>query len=277
MKRVFCAGTALQSALLDRARAAAAAGFDGISLWADDVERARAEGHSDAELSTLFAELGLSIAELDGVSAWLPQDGELPAFGRRAEEFFALAKSLGGRSLNVLHIFSTPAPVEVAAPAFARLCDQAAACNLLVHLEFLPWSGIPNLQAAWEIVRQAGRENGGLMLDTWHFIRSGGSLAELRKVPGEKIFAVQLADAPAEPEGLIFDEALRKRRLPGEGEGRLAELVHTLDAMGCQAPLGVEVFSEALAELPVTEVAQRAARALENIVAASRSQLTASV
>ncbi len=270
MKKVFCAGTALLAPLGERARAAAAAGFDGLSLWAEDVERARAAGLSDADLRALFTELGLSIAELDGVSCWLPEGGGLPAFGRRAEEYFAIAQALGGRSLNVVHIFPSPAPVEVAAPAFAELCDRAAAYGLLVHLEFLPWSGIPTLKAAWDIVRSAERENGGLMLDTWHFLRSGGTLADLRSVPGEKIFGVQLADAPAAPDGMIFDETMRRRRLPGEGDGELAELVRTLDAIGCRAPLGVEVFSETLSERPVQEVAQRAAAALSAVLAAAR-------
>jgi sugar phosphate isomerase/epimerase len=161
-------------------------------------------------------------------------------------------------------------PVDVAAAAFAELCDRAASHGLLVHLEFLPWSGIPTLQAAWDIVRRADRNNGGLMLDTWHYIRSGGTLAGLREVPGEKILGVQLADAPATPDGVIFDETMRRRRLPGEGDGQLAELVRTLDAIGCHAPLGVEVFSDALAELPVQEVARRAAAALHSLLAAAR-------
>src|SRR6185295_14805737 len=35
MKKIFCAGTALRAPLPERARAAAAAGFDGVSLWAE--------------------------------------------------------------------------------------------------------------------------------------------------------------------------------------------------------------------------------------------------
>jgi sugar phosphate isomerase/epimerase len=271
MKLVFCAGTALKVPLAERARAAAAAGFDGISLWADDVERARADGFSDGDLRTLFAQLGLSIAELDGVSAWLPEGGALPAFGRRAEEFFAIAKALGGRSLNVMHIFATPLSIPAAATAFATLCDQAAEHGLLAHLEFLPWSGIPKLEVAWEIVRTAARDNGGLMLDSWHFVRSGGTLETLRTIPGEKIFGVQLSDAPAAPDGVIFDETLRRRRLPGEGDANLSELVRTLDAIGCRAPLGVEVFSEALSALPAAQIAQRAADATRAVLARARA------
>jgi len=256
---VFCAGTALRAPLAERARAAAAAGFTGISLWAEDVTRARAEGFSDGDVRALLAELGLDVAELDGVSRWLPGTGDLP-FGHRAEDLLALATTVGGRSLNVMDIMAQPVPVEVAAASFAAICDQARPQGLLVHLEFLPWSSIPDLATAWKIVRLADRDNGGLMLDTWHFLRSGGQAVELRALPGEKIFAVQLADAPAAPDGHVMDETTHRRRLPGEGDGPLADIVRTLHAIGCRAPLGVEVFSDTLSALPTDEIARRAAR-----------------
>jgi sugar phosphate isomerase/epimerase len=269
MKLVFCTGTAPRTPLPERARAAAAAGFDAISLWADDVENAHKAGFTDGDLRALFAELGLSIGELDGVTRWLPETGGA-GFGRKADDFFAIHAALGGRSLNVMHLFGAPIAPDVGAQAFAALCDQAREHDLLVHLEFLPWAGVPSLEAAWEIVQRADRDNGGLMLDTWHFIRSGGVPEALRKVPGDKIFAVQLADAPAAPEGAIFDETLRKRRPPGEGDGQLVELVRTLDAIGCTAPLGVEVFSERLGALPVEDIAARAMAATTAVLSAAR-------
>jgi sugar phosphate isomerase/epimerase len=258
---VFCAGTALRAPLAERARAAAAAGFDAISLWVEDVERAHAEGWSDGDLEALFGELGLTVAELDGVSRWLPGADALP-FGHRAEELFAIAERIGGRSLNVMEIFGAPVAVDEAAAAFARLCDQAREHGLLVHLESLPWSAVPTLDTAWQIVRRAERDNGGLMLDTWHFLRSGGRPEQLRELPGEKIFAVQLADAPAEPDGPLMDETLHRRLLPGPWS---AQIVRVLDEIGCRAPLGVEVFSDALAALPVEEIAQRAAAAVRAV------------
>ena len=263
---VFCAGTALAAPLAARARAAAAAGFTSISLWAEDVERARAEGHTDGDLRALLDDLGLHVAELDGVSRWLPGADALP-FGHRIEEYLVLAQSLGGRSINVMEIFGQKSDPDEAAAAFAALCEQARPHGLLVHLEHLPWSGVPDLRAAWQIVDRAGCANGGLMLDTWHFLRSGGRPEDLRAVPGERIFAVQLADAPAAPDGHVMDETLHRRRLPGEGDARVAEIIRTLDAIGCTAPLGVEVFSDALGALPVEEIARRAAAATRAVLA----------
>jgi sugar phosphate isomerase/epimerase len=268
---VLCAGTVLQAPLVDRIEAAAAAGFSAISLWAEDYEMARASGLSDADIRARLADRGLCIGELDGVSRWLPSEGDEPnLFGHSDEEFYAIADAIGGRSINVLEIFGNVVPIDVAAAAFAGVCDRAKEHGLLVHLEFLPWSGIPNVTRAWDIVRMADRSNGGLMLDTWHHIRSGEGNDALRAIPGERIIALQLSDAPKEADGDPMDETLRRRRLPGQGDGDLAELVKLLDAIGCRAPVGIEVFSEELAKLSTAEAARQAAEATRAVLASAR-------
>ena len=55
-------------------RAAAAAGFDGVSLYFDEYRAARADGWSDADLRALLDDHGVAVAELDGVMRWLPDD-----------------------------------------------------------------------------------------------------------------------------------------------------------------------------------------------------------
>jgi sugar phosphate isomerase/epimerase len=272
---VLCAGTLLQTPIVQRMEAARAAGFTAISLWAEDYEQARASGLSPADVRAMLDDHGLSIGELDGVSQWLPAGDDDGGFGHRAEELFAVADAVGGRSLNVFEMFGREVPDEVAAEAFAGVCDRAREHGLLVHLEFLPWSAFPNAARAWEIVRLAGRENGGLLIDTWHHIRSNEGHAALRAVPGSKIFAVQLADAPSKPDGELLDETLRRRRLPGDGDGDLAALLRQLREQGCVAPIGVEVFSDELSSLAPGDAAARAWRAASQVVARARGRASA--
>ena len=126
------------------------------------------------------------------------------------------------RSLNAVDVFGGPWSLDDAATAFAGLCDRAADHGLLVHLEFLPWSRIPDLATAWQVVRAADRPNGGLMLDAWHYFRSGPDGELLRSVPGASILGVQLCDAPATPEADPLHATLHERLLPGDGELPLA-------------------------------------------------------
>ena len=143
---------------------------------------------------------------------------------------------VGARSLNAVDVFGGTWSLNEAAAAFAGLCDRAAEHGLLVHLEFLPWSRIPDLATAWQVVREAGRPNGGLMIDAWHYFRSGPDGALLRSIPGGSILGIQLCDAPAVAEANPLHATLHERLLPGEGELELPALLADLRATGTTAP-----------------------------------------
>jgi sugar phosphate isomerase/epimerase len=251
---VLCAGTLLPTGIADRAKAAQAAGYTGVSLWMADVYRARAEGMSDADVRALLDDHGLEIAELDCLTSWLPGSGppaDAPfevdeAMRAPDEEFFAIADSIGGRSVNIAEIWGSTTSLDAAVEAFARVCDRAAEHGLLVHLEFLPWSAFPDVNSAWEVVRTADRPNGGLIIDSWHCARSATTIEDLAALPGDRVLAVQLSDALPDAAPDVTDETMHARLLPGEGSAHVVEIVQALDAIGCTAPIGVEVFSDEL-------------------------------
>ena len=91
------------------------------------------------------------------------------------------------------------------------------------------------------------------------------------RVPTERIFAVQLDDAPAEAEEDVIAETLNRRRLPGDGDIDLPRILRMLREGGSPAPLGVEVFSEELFPLDPTDVARRCGDATRAAIDASRS------
>ena len=172
--------------------------------------------------------------------------------------------------MNVVSFTDTPLMMSAIAEAFAALCDRAAARGLLVHLEFLPWTLIPDLDAALEIVELADRPNGGVMFDTWHHFRSRTKNDRIRNVPGRRILALQMNDAPREAEENLIEETLHRRLLPGEGDIDLVEILRLIDQAGSPAPVGVEIFSDALARLPAKEVARRAGEAARAVLRQAR-------
>ena len=171
-------------------------------------------------------------------------------------------RASGARSLNAVDVFGGAWSLDEAATAFAGLCDRAAEHGLLVHLEFLPWSRIPDLATAWEVVRSADRPNGGLMLDAWHYFRSKPDGALLRSIPGASILGVQLCDAPAAPDPEPLHATLHERLLPGDGELDLVSLLADLRATDTTAPIGVEVFSDVLHALDPEEAGRLAGASL---------------
>src|SRR6476620_10193867 len=199
---VLCSGTlAREASFRERVDAAVAGGFSALSLWGRDYGRARREGFDDADMRALLADHGLTVAELDLAWWWLPGASEvhIPApldteelFAYDEAQLFGIADALGARSLNAIDVFGGDWTVDAAATRFAGLCDRAAEHGLLVHIEFLPWSRIPNVAAAWEIVRLADRPNGGLLVDAWHFFRSGAEPSSLGVVPVDRVLGIQL-------------------------------------------------------------------------------------
>jgi sugar phosphate isomerase/epimerase len=269
---VLCAGTLQNASLRERIDAAVAGGFRGLSLFASDYRRARAEGSSDADIRALLVDHDLEIAELDPLITWLPgtSSAAIPMFDATEDEFYAIRDAIGARSINAIVFAPKPVADDELSDAFGALCERGAAHEMLVHLEFMPWTQISNALEAWEVVRCAGHSNGGIMLDTWHHFR--GSLSDddlATKVPTERIFAVQLDDAPAEAEADVIAETLNRRRLPGDGDIDLPRILRMLREGGSPAPLGVEVFAEELFEQDPNEVARRCGDATRVAIAAS--------
>ncbi len=275
---VLCSGTVMTTPFLDRLEPARRSGFKGLSMNAGDIASTRATGISTAELIRRVADAGLAIAEFDAVTSWLPfhqrpdgRESSNPLKGADAEHICPIAGELGARSVSVVEMFDREVEIEPAAEGFAHVCDVAADHDLLVTLEFLPWAGVPSLAHALEVVRTAGRANGSVLVDAWHFFRSGATLDELSGISGRFIGYVQVDDGPTQAEDDLRDETMHRRLVPGDGDFDLVGFLRTLDVIGYNAPLGIEVFSDELLALPISDVALRCAERTRAIRQAARS------
>jgi sugar phosphate isomerase/epimerase len=263
---VLCSGTLRNATLAEKCAAALAGGFRALTLWPSDVS-----GLDLAEVRRMIADHGLEVADLDPLLRWLPGEAIPPGVPAATEaEFYAIAEGVGARSLNVAQGFGASVDLDRAAEALAGVCDRAREHGLLVTLEYLPWSGIPDAATALAIVERTGRANATLMIDTWHSFRGPTDDAQLAKLPGARIGSVQLNDAPAAPAPDLVAETLSARLLPGAGAIPLGRWLRILDAIGSRAPLGVEVFSAALDALPPVEVGRRCGDAVRRVLSAAR-------
>lgn len=273
----LCAGTMMNAPFETHVRAAVAGGFRRISLYPTEYQAARNAGLSDVDMKRMLDDAGLVIADLDPLLNWIPNtslaggatDEGSEFFGASEADFYAIAEALGARSINAALFVAERLDTDTIAEAFGALCDRAADHGLLVHLEYLPWTQIPNLETALGIVDLADRNNGGLMVDTWHHFRSHASAESLLAVDGSRIIAVQLNDAPEQPAEDVIDETLHHRLLPGEGDIDLLDVVRALNEIGCEAPIGVEVFSDELARLDPEELGRRCGESTRAVLAAA--------
>lgn len=260
-----------------RVAAAAAAGFSGIGWTPDDYDACRAAGLSDAEMRAILDDHGIRAAELEFVSDWV-RGGERGAAARRTEDqMYAMAEVFGARHINVGEL-RPPAemePLEAVAERFAAMCDRAAAHGLLVAIEFLPWTGIPDVKTAWDICRRAGRRNGGLLVDSWHYFHSGADAATLRTVPADQIIAIQFDDASRMAPAADFLYDTLHRSMPGEGVFDLVGFIRLLDEIGVQAPISVEIIAPQQQQRPIEEAARVAHDTSAAVIARARAGATA--
>lgn len=263
-------GTVPGAGFVERLDAAVAGGFSSVSMFPVDEVAARAEGLTHADMRSLMAERGVTVAVLDPFCQWVPQWRPPPQMSRAdlafmdfdEAAFLAAAQGLGVGSVSVIEVFGQSFPLDALVESFAGFCDRAAERGLRVHLEFMPFSGIPDLATGWEIVSTADRPNGGLVFDLWHYFRGRRDDALLAAIPGDKISVVQVCDADAEVRGTLLDDSMHHRKLPGEGGFDITAVLRILDGTGGLASVGAEVFSDDLAALGPDAAARRAGECL---------------
>ncbi|CAM3840313.1 Xylose isomerase-like enzyme [Pseudomonas reidholzensis] len=138
---------------------------------------------------------------------------------------------------------------------FAALCDLAGPYGIYPHLEFMPWTDARDLTQALRIVEQAGRRNASVLIDAFHFNRSGSSLAELAAATAEapqRFRYAQLCDvAGPRPDDMAetLRQARNERRFPGDGD---CDLHGLLNALPAQIPLSLEIPTRQLLEQGVS-------------------------
>ncbi len=267
---VLCNVSLATVPLVDFVEAASSAGFDGISLLGRAHRRAtQRDGLTDRDVRRLLDDHGLALTDVEAAGDWLgPPPDDQPAFLHHVypvETYLDVAAELGARTVVAVH-FGAPAPLDVAAERFSALCDAAAERGLQVALEFPAFATIADVATAWDVVRLADRPNAGILIDLWHHRRGGNDDVALRAVDGRRVYSVQLSDAAGDPVGPPLEDVTH-RCLPGEGDFGVVDHLRTLDDLGVRAPIGIEVFDEALLATGPTAAAQRQAESLRRVVA----------
>ena len=246
--------------LVDLAAAAGGAGFRWITATADQIAH---EGLAPATLRAAVEAHGVGFSAIDGLVSALPGT---PRHDRPGEttlrDSLDLATALGARSVNLVHIGGGPTAIAVLAEAFAAACRTAREEGIGLAIEFLPGTGIPDIQTCAAVVRAAGEANGSILLDTWHLARGGGTLADLDPGTAALVGAIQLADRSPEQD--------REPYVPMRGHGALplAEMVARVHAHRPDLPVGVEVLSDEMDALGPIDGARTLAAACRELMAA---------
>lgn len=260
--RTSIATVSLSGSLTGKLDAAARAGFDGVEIFENDL---LASPLTPEDIRARCADLGLRIdlyQPMRDIEA-VPE----PEFARnlrRARHKFELMRRLGADTVLVCSSVSPQAVDDdaLAAEQLSRLADLAGESGIRVAYEALAWGRhVSTYDHAWRIVETAGHPALGTCLDSFHILSRGSDPQGIAHIPGEKIFFLQLADAP-----LLAMDVLQWSRhyrcFPGQGGFDVAGLVRQVLATGYDGPLSLEVFNDVFRQADAGPTAVDARRSL---------------
>jgi 4-hydroxyphenylpyruvate dioxygenase len=234
----------LSGGLDEKLLAIANAGFKGVEIFENDL---LSFNGTPKDVRRVATDLGLEIVtfqpfrDFEGMQA----DKRERNF-TRAERKFDLMRELG---CDLLMVCSNVAPdslggIDRAAEDFHALGERAAQRGMRVGFEALAWGRhINDYRDAWEVVRRAGHPAVGLVLDSFHILSRKTDLKAMAAVPRDRIFLVQLADAPIlEMDFLSWSRHFRN--FPGQGEFPMLAFMEALRQTGYDGLLSLEIFND---------------------------------
>jgi 4-hydroxyphenylpyruvate dioxygenase len=256
------ATVSLSGDLQEKIEAIARAGFDGVEIFENDF---LAFDHSPRAIGTMVRDAGMVVAAFQPFRDFegLPEPYRAKAFDR-AERKFDVMQELATDLLLVCSNVSIHAlgGIDRAAADLRELGERAARRRLRVGFEALCWGRFVNdHRDAWEIVRRVGHPSVGLILDSFHTLARGSEFASIRSIPNDKIFLVQLADAPKLHLDLL-SWSRHFRTMPGQGDLPVSDFMEAVLATGYDGTFSLEIFNDQFRAGSAKEVAIDGRRSL---------------
>lgn len=238
------ATVSISGSFAEKLDAIADAGFDGIEIFEQDFI---ASDFSPSDVGRMVRDRGLEITLFQPFRDFegLPEPYRSRAFARAARKFDLMNQL--GTDLVLICSSSHPAAmggIDRMAEDFAALGDIARSHGVRVGFEALAWGRhVNDHRDAWEVVRRADHPNVGLILDSFHTLGRKIDPDTIRRIPGDRIFFVQLADAPAIDMDLLY-WSRHFRNMPGEGDLDVTRFMQAVIATGYSGPLSLEIFND---------------------------------
>ena len=271
MKLALNGATTMRADLVTDIRAASAAQFDCLEIWASKL-RDFLKSRSPAELKSLLDEQRVEPYSINSIESITFRDAEGHArLLKECEELCSIAASI-----NCPYIVVVPGPlpdgkswnevVEESVSVLEELGRIAERDKVALAFEFLgqPRCSVQTLAQAAEIVGRVARENVGLVLDSFHFYAGGSKIEAIDALDARKLFIFHINDAEDLPREQLED---RHRLLPGLGILPLKEITSALRRINYDRVTSVEIFRPEYWERDPQELAREAREAVKSVLA----------
>jgi 2-keto-myo-inositol isomerase len=272
MKLALNGATTMRADLATDLQAAKEAGFDYLEVWAAKLRAFLKEGPA-AELKDLFSESGVSPLSINSIEHVTFRDSQAyESIKRECEELSSIAAAVGCPGIVVVPGrlpeggASRANVIAESVKVLNELCDIAAAHNVSLAFEFLGQTdcSVPTLALAHEIVREANRQNLGLVIDSFHFYAGNSTLEMIEALDPKLIQIFHINDAEDLPRAQLQD---RHRLLPGHGILPLKHMLGAFRKIGYDKVASVEIFRPEYWERDPFALARDAHEATKRVLA----------
>ena len=264
------ATVSINGTLKEKIIAIARAGFNGVEIFENDF---LTNNLSPKEVKKIVQDQGLVITLFQPFRDFegMPGNHRIRAFDRAKRKFDIMAEL----ETKLILICSNTSNISIgwidrAANDFFELGEIAKERSIKVGYEALAWGKyINDHRDAWEIVRRANHENVGIILDSFHTLSKNIDLNSISSIPSEKIFIVQLADAPLHNMDLLY-WSRHFRNMPGQGDLPLLKFMEALNKTNYNGYLSLEIFNDSYRSGPRDLIAKDGQRSLKSLIYKSK-------
>jgi 2-keto-myo-inositol isomerase len=271
MKLSFNGATTMKADLATDIRAAAAAGFDSVEIWAAKLRKFLQE-NSTSGLKTLFTESGiepLSINSIEHIT--FRDDAAYAQIRAECEELSSIAEAIGCPYIVIVPGKLPPGGlssyevIEESVGVLRELASIGERHGVALAFEFLGQKdcSVQTLELADEIIVKVNRRNIGLVLDSFHFYTGGSTIKMIEALDPKRLFIFHINDAEDVPRQKLTDAY---RLLPGLGILPLKEIIAALRRVGYDANASVEIFRPEYWERDPFELAREAKAAVDRLL-----------
>jgi 2-keto-myo-inositol isomerase len=277
MKLALNGATTMRADLVSDIRAASAARFDYLEIWASKL-RSYLKSNTPAELKALFEEQGVEPYSINSIERITFRDAEGHARLRaECEELCRIA-----HEINCPYIVVVPSPLpegksradvlEESTRVLDELGLMAEGYGVALAFEFLGQQdcSVQTLAEAARIVGRVNRSNVGLVLDSFHFYAGGSEIESINTLDARKLFIFHINDAEDLPREQLED---RHRLLPGLGILPLKEIIEALRHINYDRVTSVEIFRPEYWERDAVELAREAHEAVRRVLKSAGVEL----
>ena len=271
MKLSFNGATTMRADLVTDIRAAAAAGFDYLEIWAAKLRRYLRDQSTD-DLKKLFDNNGIAPLSINSVEhITFRAERDYDRIKAECEQLTEIAAAIECPYVVVVpgklskHEASRGEIINESVRVLTELSDLAARHDVALAFEFLGQTdcSVQRLDLADEIVQRVNRQNVGLVIDAFHFYAGGSTIQMIENLDAQRLFIFHIDDAENLPREQLTDA---HRLLPGLGILPLKEIVAAFRKIGFDANASVELFRPEYWERDPFELARDAKAAVEQVL-----------